>query len=299
LYVAGRKRVYCLNAVTGKVIWQQAIEYKGDGVSCSIAVVDGVAILICRGFYGLDALTGQVRWQRAEEPGSWNADGTWGSYPSPVCWPHDGKNYVVCCCKSVELIDPATGQALWKLPWTTGGWSSWNGNSTPTIVGDEMVLMQKAGGMEGYSLSLDGPTKLWHVPDHDVATSPLIYNGNVYTIGGGDYDKSTAMRCVDLLGGNVTWEQPTEPQGCSSPLIADGKVFGFLQFGKMLGMWKADPDHYIRLATMPLKADGYSSLAFANGWLFVRTADGIACYDLTSKGNAAAKLGGGSSGRTN
>jgi outer membrane protein assembly factor BamB len=287
LYVAGRKRVYCLDAASGKLIWKQEIDCKSDGIACSLAVVDGIAILICQGFYGFDALTGQVRWHRVEEPGPWNKNGTWGSYPSPIVWNHAGKNYVVCSCKYVELIDPATGEALWKLPWVEGGWSSWSGNSTPTIVGDKMVLMQKEGGMEAYSLSVEGPGKLWHVPDHDVATSPLIYQGHVYTIGGGDYGKQASIRCVDLLTGELAWEKPTPPQGCSSPVAADGKIIGFLNFGKELGIWKADPSQYSVLSTTPVNADGYSSMAFADGRLYIRLRDGLACYDLTERAKSA------------
>lgn len=248
--------------------------------------MDGVAILICRGFYGFDALTGKIVWQRTEEPGNWDKDGAWGAYPSAMIWRHEGKNYVVCCCKSVELMDPLTGQALWKIPWVEGRWSSWVGNSSPAIVGDQMVIMQKGGGLEAYALSLDAPRKLWHVADPDVATSPLIYQGNVYTLGGGDYGKSTSMKCVDLPSGKINWDQPAEPQGCSSPLAADGKIFGFLKFGRAMCMWRAAPDQYTLLATAPIRSEGYSSMAFASGNLYVRLPDGIACYDLTSKGNA-------------
>jgi outer membrane protein assembly factor BamB len=285
LYVAGRRKVYCLDAATGKLIWQQAVDYKGNGVSCSLALVDGIAIFICRGFYGFDALTGIVRWHRSEEPGNWNSNGTWGSYPSAVVWRHNGKNYVVCSCRNVELMDPATGHTIWQIPWVEGGWSSWNGNSSPSIVGDLMVINQKSGGFEAYTLSLEAPAKLWHIPDHDVATSPLLYQGSLYTVGGGDYNKTTSIRCADLRTGAVTWEQSLKPQGASSPLAADGKIFGFVEFGQLLCMWKADPDKYTPLGTATVKADGYSSMAFAVGRLFLRLADGLACYDLTLKGN--------------
>ena len=147
-----------------------------------------------------------------------------------------------------------------------------------------MVLNQKAGGMEGYTLSLEGPKKLWHLPHHDVATSPLIYQGYVYTIGGGDYGHATSIRCANLQTGAMAWEQQTQPQGCSSPIAVDGKIFGYLQFGRLLGMWKANPNRCTLLATAPMRADGYSSLAFANGHLFVRLPDGVACYDLTLRG---------------
>ena len=287
LYLACRNQAYCLDATDGKPLWQQPIETPHDGISSSFAVVDGVAMLICQGFYGFDALTGQVRWRRKEEPGHWNKEGQWGAYPSPVLWRHAGKNYAVCCCRSAELIDPATGQAPWKMLWVMGGWSSWDGNSSPTIVGDDMVLMQRGGGMEAFTLSLEVPAKRWHIPDHDCGTSALIYQGSVYTIGGGDYGKASSIRCADLHTGKVTWAQRTLPQGCSSPIAADGKIFGYVQFGKLLCMWKADPDHYTPLATAPVKADGYSSLAFSDGHLFVRLPDGLACYDVTRAGNPA------------
>jgi len=286
LYVAGRKQAYCLDTKGGEILWQQPIDSPFDGISSSFAVVDGVAILICKGFYGFDAVTGKVRWRREEPSGNWNKGGNWGAFPSPVCWRHEGRNYVVCSCKSVELMDPATGKAIWKIPWVEGGWSSWSGNSTPAIVGDQMVINQKSGGIEAYALSVEGPRKLWHVPDHDVATSPLVYKGSVYMVGGGDYGKPTSIKCVDLQSGDLAWEQKSRPQGASSPLAADGKIFGFLQFGQLLCMWKASPDHYLpALAGTRVNADGYASPAFAEGRLYIRLRDGLACYDLTSAAN--------------
>ncbi len=292
LYLAGRLRAYCLDAMTGKLLWQQPT---GDtnlvwAIASSFAVVDGVAIMICAGVYGFDAVTGQIRWHREEAPGPWNPDGSGaGSLSSPVCWRHAGKDYVVCCVKSAELMDPATGGTIWKIPWTRGAWSSWNGHSSPAIIGDQMVLLEIDGGMEGYPLSLDAPTKLWHIPDHDCGTSPLIYEGHVYTIGGGDYSKPTSIRCADLQTGAIDWEKPTQPQGCSSPIAADGKIFGYLQFGRLLCMWKADPNHYTVLAATPVNADGYSSPAFADGRLFLRLNDGVACYDVTRAANPTAR----------
>ena len=139
--------------------------------------------------------------------------------------------------------------------------------------------------MGGYTLSLEGPKKLWHVAHHDSATSSLIYKGYVYTIGGGDYEKATSIRCVELQTGRVAWDQRSFPQGCSSPIAADGKIFGYLKFGKLLCMWKADPSRCTLIASTPARSDGYSSLAFALGHLFVRLPDGVACYDLTRAGN--------------
>jgi len=285
LYVAGHKQAYCLDAKDGKLLWQQPLDARANGMSSSFAVMDGVAILTCKGFYGFEALTGQVRWHRSEDPGPGA-----GVFPSPACWRHEGKNYVVCPCRSVELMEPTVGEAIWKIPWLVGSWTSptgnWRGNSTPAIVGDWMVLTQTGDvtAMEAYKMSLEGPKKLWHVAHHDSATSPLIYQGYVYTIGGGDYGKATSIRCVELQTGRVAWEQRTFPQGCSSPIAADGKIFGYLKFGKLLCMWKADPNRCTLLASTPVRSDGYSSLAFAQGHLFVRLDDGVACYDVTARG---------------
>lgn len=286
VYVAGRNRAYCLDANHGQLLWQQPIDGPYDGISCSCAVVDGIALFICKGFHGFDARTGKIRWERPEASGHWNKEGQWGAYTSPVLWRHAGRDYAVCCCRDAELIDPATGQAIWKTTWARAAWSSWDGNSSPSIVADQMVLMQCGGGMEAFPLSLQAPEKRWHIPDHDCGTSALVYQGFVYTLGGGDYGKSTSMRCVELDTGRIAWEQPMIlPQGCSSPIAADGKIFGFANFGKLLCMWKANPERYTPLASTKLKADGYSSLAFVDGFLFVRLPDGVACYDVTAAGN--------------
>jgi hypothetical protein len=70
-------------------------------------------------------------------------------------------------------------------------------------------------------------------------------------------------------------------------VAADGKIIGFLNFGKELGIWKADPSQYSVLSTTPVNADGYSSMAFADGRLYIRLRDGLACYDLTERAKSA------------
>jgi len=280
VYVWGSSQAYCFDGKDGRVIWQKAVGHATQ--SSSFAVVDGVAVLVCGGFLGLDALTGQTRWHRSEQ------EFRWPNSPSPVCWHHDGKNYTVCSCKSVGLVDPTAGEVLWNLPWGHGTWTSatgsWKGNSTPAIAGDWMVVTQTDDGatMSGYALSLEGATKRWTVPHHDSASSPLIYQGYVYTVGGGNYGKPTSIRCVELQTGTVKWEERTFPQGCSSPIAVDGKILAYLKFGKLLCMWKADPSRCTLLATASVQSDGYSSLAFSKGHLFVRLHDGVACYDLAS-----------------
>ena len=282
VYVTGRKRVYCFAADSGRLLWQSPIPSQRDGISSSFAVVAGVAVVNACGFIGFDAQTGAVRWQHSEGPMNGGLGKVWGDYPSPVPWPHGGKTYILCCRLKVTCLDPATGDALWEMPWENGG--SWWGNSSPAVTGDTMVI-QRHDGLECYILSEQGPREIWHIPHHEVASTPVLYQGHVYTLGGGDYGRRATVCCATLENGDVTWERDLDEAGCSTPIVADGKLFGYVDSGRKLAMWRTSPEDYAMLSLARVNADGYSSPAFSDGKLFVRLEDGVACYDLNRGAN--------------
>jgi outer membrane protein assembly factor BamB len=182
----------------------------------------------------------------------------------------------------VTCLDPATGDALWEMPWENGG--SWWGNSSPAVTGDTMVI-QRHDGLECYILSEQGPREIWHIPHHEVASTPVLYQGHVYTLGGGDYGRRATVCCATLENGDVTWERDLDEAGCSTPIVADGKLFGYVDSGRKLAMWRTSPEDYAMLSLARVNADGYSSPAFSDGKLFVRLEDGVACYDLNRGAN--------------
>lgn len=278
-YVAGDSTVYCLEAATGREIWKAPTS--GKEICSSLVVVDGVAVVQAGGLTGLDANNGKVLWTQA---------GVTGDKASPAIWVNGGKTYLVCNSekdvpnakdaqnkKTVSCVDPKTGDVLW----TVGG----GGLSTPAVAGDRMVIFtdRKEAGLLGYRLSPANAELAWSAPLFDRGASPVIHNGFVYAMGGGGGAK---FLCLNVESGAVAWEQKVENTEFSSPAIADGKIVAATYRG-MLHLVKATPDAYMPLAKAGLKISDCVSPAVADGKVYLRVDEGIACFDLTADANPA------------
>lgn len=262
LYVAGGSDAYCLDAATGKEIWKTWLP--GREISSSFLVVDDVAIILSAMLCGLDVKTGQRLWTQ---------DKVRGNNSSPTAWTKDGQTYVLANAGAeLVCVNAKTGVHVWSVP---GG-----GNGTPAVQGDLAVVFAERGdvGLVGYKLSSTGAEKAWTVKIRDRGASPIIWDKHVYTVGGGK-----AM-CVKLESGEVAWEKPS-PGEITSPILADGKVIVFTGGG--LTLYKASPEKYEELAKVKVPFASCSSPSFADGKLFLRLNDCVACYDLTAAANPA------------
>lgn len=148
LYTMGRdgekEGVYCLDAATGKTIWQTAYASKavgdfdhtfGDGPRSTPLVHEGsvFAIGVAGIMHCLDSETGEVRWRRDLWKDFEVEPQYYGYASSPVY--HDGKIIVLLGGKKagVAALDPKTGETIWASR------PSVNSYSTPKVirVGDD------------------------------------------------------------------------------------------------------------------------------------------------------------------
>jgi len=150
-------------------------------------------------------------------------------------------------------------------------------------------------GVAAFSLTTTNATELWKINKAmpgDVS-SPVIYKDHIYICGGCEMTVK-GMWCVSLATGEIKWAHPVENAGSSSPILVDGKVIGFVDRNAKddpaarIVMFKATPEKYEELGAITKAGDKpwfceLSSPAVANGRLFVRQLDAVACYDLTGK----------------
>lgn len=264
-YVAGSDgMVYCLDAKTGDEVWTKQVG-KGEK-SCSFALVDGVAIAPLGPLVGLDAQTGQELW-RQEKIGY--------AHASPAYWRKDGLTYLVCNAeKEMACIDPKTGAILWTAP---GG-----GSSTVAIESDYAVVFsgRKEVGVTAYKLAKEGASKLWSVEGFtDRGASPIVYKGCVYAIG------SAGALCVKLETGETLWKEKPGTGEICSPVLADGKIFAFA--GSAVVAIQADPQKFRMLGRLPLGMLSVASPAVADGRIYLRVKEALACFDLTKRQDTA------------
>ena len=306
----GKDVVYCLSAVDGKTVWRK--EYDNipgtknllNASSSTPCVAAGKVIVSGAdgGLYCLSAKDGSEQWAVKVGKGNLNgsplvfgdlviitglgatyavhlSDGTtaWkqskgGGYNSPVVWSVGDKKYLLCNTGNrVFCLDPLTGASLWDTP---GGHSS-----TVAVSGDVMAV--QAGntdpepGLTAYRIAPAHAEKLWSVKVFDRGSSPITFNGCVYSVAEGQ------AICVSIADGHIAWNEKIGNSSCASPVLADGKLFALVENGAKLVMLRASPEKFEPLAKANVATLTCSSPAIANGRLYVRQEKCVACYDLT------------------
>jgi len=304
-------KVFCLDAASGRTIWQVELPGRAYGYSCSSTpcVVGGRCYVegSDANVYCFDAKTGAEIWKAKSkirpatlvassfvvqdgvaillagvltgfDPDTgeilWTQDQIKGEHASATYWRTGGKTYLVCNGKrETSCFDPKTGEVLWSVP--GGGWS------TPAIAGDHMVVFsnQKKVGLVGYRLSLGKAEQLWAMEFKDRGASPVIYDGYVYAIGG---RTSGYAKCIHVESGKVAWDEKLPNTEIASPVVADGKLFIVVGMGAKTALYmiKATPEKYTFLGKTELKPVTCTSPALVDGKVYLRLSGAIACYDL-------------------
>jgi outer membrane protein assembly factor BamB len=273
-YIAGIKGIYCFSAKDGALLWRQE---QGGNVNASVLIANGVVV----GGWpvaGYDAESGKLLWKS-------NADKASGHISSsPVLWSSGGKNYLIVagrwaltmCCLEIE-----TGKIVWEVKGPNID------QPTPVVSGDTMVV-GLGGATAAYKLTPEKAEFLWKSPIADGASSPIVYQDNVYI--SRSYYVSDTWYCLDLKTGATKWKQQVDVGfRCSSPILADGKIImpsGNAHSDDISGtieMLKATPEKYVNLGMFNPKMALCSSPAIVDGRLYLRLWDGVACYDLRTK----------------
>ena len=278
LYVAGAETIYCLKADDGSEVWKVPADCNDAssaspvlvdgkamrvwGLSSSPMVVDGVVAILAWELVGLDCRDGKRLWSQPKLRGN-NA--------SPVLWRKDGKPYLLCNTgtNTAACVEPATGKILWEVP---GG-----GGGTVALGEDAFVIYSERNqtGVVAYTLSVEKPQRLWARPSTGLerGTTPVIQGGYVYAVGG------NKVFCLSMADGSTAWKRKYVCE-MSSPVLASGKVFAMVEKGNHVLMIKATGEKFELLGDAKIQTVRCSSPVVADGRLYLRLHDGVACYDL-------------------
>lgn len=259
--LASTAEAFCLDAETGEEVWRAK---SGSGHS-SFLVVDGLAVALAGELTALDANTGDIAWKQPKVKGNEN---------SAVAWQGpDGEQYLLCNTREgIACVELKTGAVRWTAP---GG-----SPSTVAATGEHMVVLSDNPeiGLQAYRITPDKAEKAWNLPKTvDRGSSPVIHEGHVYAVAG------ERTVCVELATGKLAWQGRPGKGDIASPLVADDKLIAPL--GNMfVAMVSAKPDRYKLLDKTRVSLAPCTSPAVAGGKLFVRTQEGMACYDLSQEG---------------
>ncbi len=267
-WLASDGTVVCLSTEDGRELWRS--EPLGDpdngrNRSSSVLLTESVAVVPTKKYLvGLNPENGQILWTQPKVR---------SEMASAVVWTRREEMTILCSgSKKVTCLDLKTGEPIWSVRSAS--------DSTPALVGEYMAFVGGSDevGLTAYRLTDDKPKQLWTVPMKDIYTSPVIHDGYVYAIG----ERKRAL-CVELATGRIAWEEKIKDgeANLSSPIVADGKLI--VVAGPWLYLIQANPEHFTVLGKASLGLTKWSSPAFVDGKLFVRTDTGVACYDLQKR----------------
>ncbi|MFC1462967.1 PQQ-binding-like beta-propeller repeat protein [Verrucomicrobiota bacterium] len=308
--IGGSGRVYCVDAKTGRPLWEsdlgkefERVDYwlrkadrqqpNGFYDSCPI-YADGV--LACNdhshtkrdkkeraGLVGFDGKTGRKLWV---VPDCIHG----GPGVSPVRWTHKGKEYFIASHRERAVcIEPKTGRILWEIR------GQLHQGGTPAVCEDYLILggttnthgeykvLPDTTGLACYRITPKGCKRVWRMSPLNYAkgnqTSPVIQGGYVYVGMMGVMGNKGGFTCIDLATGNV---RGSAQLGAGyTPVACDGRVFtttGVMMhavpgFSKNLDLPRfGKPEPYSHAT--------YTACAVADGRLYVRGRNSIYCYDL-------------------
>ena len=259
LFAVCSKHAYCLDANDGKLVWEY--EMSSTGPATSPIYAEDKLFLVDRGLTALNAETGEK----------------FGNSPSPTTAfpprPSGGKGESLTLTyqtnSEFQGINANTGEIRWV--------ASGSGESTAAIQGDILAVQNKKSdsGLVVHRLTKEGVDKVWEYlySSRRYSSSPLVYGKKVFLLGAGRH------LCADYTTGEILWNQPAKSE-ISSPLLADGKILVLENNGTQLTILDANADEYTELASTKVRAMRCPSPAISDGFLYVRKADRISCFDL-------------------
>jgi len=252
----------------------------GSGVSM-MEHTDEDSYLLC-----LDAASGDTVW-KVHRPSDAVGE-SFDSYTTPIPYERDGKTEIVV--QGGDYItghDPETGEELWRHAHNPRKGRTDRLIPSPVIAGDLVCGLQPRG-LDAFAFRPGEKTQMAYTDStwiYDGRTSdvptPLYYEGRLYIVNGA----RKSMLCLDPATGEEIW---TGDLGASariwaSPTAGDGKIYCLDERGQVTVVAAGDEFKVISQAEMggqPCK----SSIAIADGKLFIRTAEKLYCVAASSAG---------------
>jgi len=279
LYVAGiRDHLVCLDATTGKVIWNRDFvkELKSPVpefgfVSSPLVVGDAVYVQAAAAFVKLDKRTGEVRWRALQDQG-----GMWGSaFSSPVYATLAGQEQLVVQTRqALAGVHPETGVVLWEKPI-----KAFRGMNilTPLIHGDRIFTSAYGGQAQQFELSRVGNAfslqERWATKAEAYMSSPLLVAGHVYL-----HLRNQRFVCLDWESGAQRWESEKK-FGQYWSMVSNGRQLLTLDEDRRLRLIAVNPERFELQATQSVAAEpSWAHLAVSGDEVYVRDLKGLSAF---------------------
>ncbi|MCA9123157.1 MAG: PQQ-like beta-propeller repeat protein [Planctomycetaceae bacterium] len=283
----GQGILVALSAEDGRILWSHdsVAELRAEtadyGMACSPLVVDGRVIVTVGApnatVVAYDASSGELAWATGNE--------TTG-YSSPALLDVGGREQVVVHSGSAVLgLEPKSGVILWRYPYVTD--FSCNIATPIEIDGKVFVSSGENHGCVLLALERDGEKfsvrEVWSsqgprsVLRNEWQTSILL-DGYLYGMDNvGGAGPITHLTCIDASTGERMWQETRFGKG--NLIAADGKLFMSSLKGELI-IARISPRGYDEIGRSIVIDSTRQAPALANGLLYLRDNNNIACFDV-------------------
>lgn len=282
VFFGGIGTVACLTT-EGEQVWIRELgDYKTGndfGTGSSLAIHDNLLFVQCdneeKSFLtAMDTATGEEVWRDSQRSGT-----SWGS---PVVWQNKLRTELVVCGRGqVKSFVPATGELLWSLAETGGGYSStptWDneriyfGQSGRTSRGPLVAI--QAGAQGALSLDSTGESGIaWATKNSAPGmASSVAVDGKVFVL------SRSIFACHDAKSGEQLYRQRLkDASSVTASLWAAGdKVLALNENGQTSVMRTSDTFELVEMCRLP--GLFWSTPTTGDGVLLIRSTDKLYCF---------------------
>ncbi|MBL7184782.1 MAG: PQQ-like beta-propeller repeat protein [Phycisphaerae bacterium] len=272
--------VSCLDAATGKLIWQKDPFPKVVPrffASFSPIIVDRMAIAHLGGqgngaIIAYDLATGDEKWR-------WAGEGP--DYGSPVLLTVEGTKQIATPTeKSIVGISVADGKLLWQFPSPLGR-MAYNA-ATPIVDGQTVIYAAKGRGTKAIKIEKQGNSfavkELWSNPD--LATqfnTPVLKGGLLFGLSDGN-----KLFCINAQTGETAWTDATA-RGKSGfgAIVGAGSCLIALTNDSQLTVFKPDGKAYSEIKSYKVaETEIYAHPVIAGSRIFIKDQETLTLWAI-------------------
>ncbi|MBN1844930.1 MAG: PQQ-binding-like beta-propeller repeat protein [Sedimentisphaerales bacterium] len=230
----------------------------------------------------LEPRTGQTLWKQTRPTNTF--DESMETYSTPVPFRRDGRTEILNTgADFITAHDPETGNERWRFEYHTN--KVRDTRIIPSLVtGAGLIFATRHKHKGVFALATDGINQsagnriVWEFngPSPD-CSSPLYYQDRLYVLDGITHGK--VVTCLDPATGRVFWQGTIGGRAPwrASLTGADGKLYGINEDGDIVVLAAGGDQFRILFETRMGEGPIQSSIAVADGRLFIRTAKNLYC----------------------
>ncbi|MDW8308097.1 MAG: PQQ-binding-like beta-propeller repeat protein [Verrucomicrobiales bacterium] len=273
----------CLDAATGKVLWQHDLVKKFNGRvlrwnSAASPVLDGDRIFVNAGgpgqaFLAFDKRDGRLLWKHGDDK---------PTHATPVPATIHGVRQIIFFTQSgLVSLDPE-GRELWRysFPYQTS-------TAASPVVWQDIVYCSAGYGVGAGAVRVQREgarfrvTELWRHPGRTMShwSTPVARDGHLYGLIGFKEFGTGPLKCIELATGAEKWSQAGFGSGGATVLVGE-HVLVQSDRGPLV-LVAAQPDGYREVArAQVLGGKCWTMPAISNGRLYARNTKEGVCLDV-------------------